>query len=284
MTDLATPEATTEHRLAELRSATTASRQAFGALIARDLRVLRKTWKIFIPRTIMQPLLLMFVFTYVFPKIGQGVGGGGNQDRFATLLVAGVVGLTIIMQGIQAVAMPLVTEFGYSREVEDRVLAPLPVAMVAIGKITTGAIQGLIAAVFVWPIAYFVPASNLSIHVHWLLLITIIPLACWVSGALGLVMGTAVEPMQVPILWGIVIMPMMMLGATYYPWASLGPIKWLKIAVLINPLLYMAEGARASLTHGVAHMPLWGIYLGLFAAAAGFTWIGIKGFTKRVIS
>ena len=35
----------------------------------------------FIPRTILQPLLLVFVFTYVFPKIGQGVGGGHRCER-----------------------------------------------------------------------------------------------------------------------------------------------------------------------------------------------------------
>ena len=34
---------------------------------------------LFIVRAVMQPLLLMFVFTYVFPKIGQGVGGGRRR-------------------------------------------------------------------------------------------------------------------------------------------------------------------------------------------------------------
>jgi ABC-2 type transport system permease protein len=109
---------------------------AFGALILRDLTVLRKNLKEFIPRTIIQPLLLVFVFTYVFPKIGQGIGGGGAAaSSFSSLLVAGVVATAIMFQGIQAVALPLVQEFGYTREIEDRVLAPLPVAMVAIEKI-----------------------------------------------------------------------------------------------------------------------------------------------------
>ena len=78
----------------------------------------------------MQPLLLMFVFTYVFPKIGQGVGGLAASAEFTTVLVAGVVGLAIVFQGIQAVALPLVQEFGYSKEIEDRVLAPLPTRIV----------------------------------------------------------------------------------------------------------------------------------------------------------
>ena len=48
-----------------------ASLVAFWALLLRDLRVLRKTIVVFAIRTVMQPLLLVFVFTYVFPKNGQ---------------------------------------------------------------------------------------------------------------------------------------------------------------------------------------------------------------------
>ena len=54
-----------------------------------------------------------------------------------------MVGLAIIFQGVQSVALPLVTEFGYSKEIEDRVLAPLPVSLVAIEKIVAGMLQGL---------------------------------------------------------------------------------------------------------------------------------------------
>jgi len=149
------------------RSTVTSSRVAFGALLLRDLVVLRKRLREFIPRTIVQPLLLCFVFLYVFPTIGTGVGAGrgrAGESEFATVLVAGVVGLSIMFQGIQAVALPMVQEFGYTKEIEDRVLAPLPVALVAIEKVVFGAIQGLLAAVIVFPIAAVVYAS--SIHVH----------------------------------------------------------------------------------------------------------------------
>ena len=110
-----------------VRSTRAASTAAFGALLLRDLVVLRKNLREFIPRTILQPLLLVFVFTYVFPKIGQGVGGATGASEFSTLLVAGVIGLAVLFQGIQAVALPMVQEFGVTREIEDRVLAPLPV-------------------------------------------------------------------------------------------------------------------------------------------------------------
>src|SRR4029079_5234477 len=96
------------------RKPTAAARVALRALLLRDLVVLRKTLKEFIPRTILQPFLLVFVFTYVFPTLGQGVGGGsaGGESEFSTVLVAGVVGLTIMFQGVQSVALPMVQEFG----------------------------------------------------------------------------------------------------------------------------------------------------------------------------
>ena len=110
------------------RSAIESSTSAFMALLRRDLRVLQKNFfKEFLPRTILQPFLLVFVFTYVFPKIGQGIGGhGATPAAFATLLIAGVVGISILFQGIQSVALPMVQEFGYTKEIEDRVMAPLP--------------------------------------------------------------------------------------------------------------------------------------------------------------
>src|SRR6202035_1247591 len=131
------------------RTATAASRIALRALILRDLVVLRKHLVEFTVRTLVQPFLLCFVFLYVFPKIGQGIGGGtsaGGESAFATVLVPGVVGLSIMFQGIQAVAMPLAQEFGFTREIEDRVQAPCPIWLVAAAKVLTGAIQGVIAA------------------------------------------------------------------------------------------------------------------------------------------
>jgi ABC-2 type transport system permease protein len=271
------------------RSARAASSVAFRALMLRDLTVLRKNLKEFIPRTLLQPFLLVFVFTYVFPKIGQGVGGTGPAAAaFSTRLVAGVIALTIIFQGIQSVALPLVQEFGYTKEIEDRVLAPLPISLVALGKITAGMLNGLFAALLVFPIAAVVPATPVHLHVNWLILLTLTPLALLTAAALGLTFGTRFEPRQVPILFGIIVLPLTFLGAIYYSWSTLGPVKafgvsWLKYLVLVNPLVYISEGYRAALTRG-PHMSLWAIYGALLAFAGFLTWQGIEGFRARVVT
>jgi ABC-2 type transport system permease protein len=266
------------------RSARAAGVTAFRALLARDLHVLVRNLREFLPRTLLQPLLLVFVFAYVFPKIGQGIGGSGAAaSAFSTMLVAGVVGLAVLFQGIQSVALPLVTEFGVTREIEDRVLAPLPVDFVAIEKITSGALQSLFSAIIVFPIAYFVPATPVHLNFHWLILLTLTPLACLMCGAVGLMFGTVFSPRTLPMLFGVVVLPITFLGCIYYPWAALAPIKWLQIAVLANPLVYVTEGFRAALTNAPT-MSLWAIYPMLIALTALFTFIGLRNFRKRVIA
>jgi len=277
----------------EMRSTLASSRIAFGALLLRDLVVLRKRLREFIPRTLVQPFLLCFVFLYVFPTIGTGVGGArgpAGESAFATVLVAGVVGLSIMFQGIQAVALPLVQEFGFTREIEDRVLAPLPVEFVAIEKVVFGALQGLLAAALVFPIASVVHASyiHINLSVHWLTLLTLLPLASVTCSALGLTFGTIFDPRNVPLMFGIIILPLTFLGGTYYAWTALEPVKaagfpWLQVVVLINPLVYINEGTRAALTSS-SHMSLWAVYPALLGFSALFLVIGIRNFRRRVIS
>jgi ABC-2 type transport system permease protein len=275
---------TTAIDVIEFHPAGPAARRAFTGLLLRDLHVLRKNALQFAIRTIMQPLLLVFVFTYVFPKIGQRIGGSSDtQAAFSTLLMAGVMATSLIFQGVQAVALPLVQEFGFTREIEDRVMAPLPVWAAAVEKLVSGSVQGLLAALVVFPLAAVIPASPVDLKIHWLFLVSIAPLAAWVGAALGLVMGTKVAPQQVPLLFSIVVIPMTFLGAIYYPWSRLDAIPWLQYLVLLNPLVYMSEGFRMALTSG-PHMHAWAIYAALVGFAVLLTWLGIDGFRGRVLA
>jgi ABC-2 type transport system permease protein len=264
-------------------------RSAFKALLLRDAYVLRRNLKEFLPRTLIQPFLLVFVFTYVLPKIGMGLGGGaaagggGAAAAYSASLIAGVIGSVILFQGIQAVALPLVQEFGYTREIEDRVLAPLPVEMVAVEKIVAGALQCLIAALLVFPIAAVVPATDVHLSVTWPVLLTLLPLACVMASSLGLTFGTMFDPRTVPMLFGVIVVPITFLGCIYYPWEALSAIRWLQIASLANPLVYISEGFRAALTN-VPHMSLWAIYPVMVAFTLLLAWNGVRGFKKSVIA
>ena len=281
---MTTADATLARTLAPTLSKRDAEVTAFRALLIRDVQVLRKTFGAFLMRTVTQPLLIVFVFAYVFPKIGQGIGGSGaGATFFSTSLLPGLIGVAIVFQGIQAVTIPLVSEFGYTREIEDRVMAPLPVWAVAVGKIVSGAIQSALAALIVVPFALWIPSTPVHVDIHWVTLVTVAPLSCFLAGALGLAIGTRAQPGQIPMVFGIIVIPMTMLGAAYYPWGRLGAIEWLKWAVLINPLIYINEGFRMALTN-IPHMPALGIYSALIGFTVGLSWLGISGFKQRVLA
>jgi ABC-2 type transport system permease protein len=266
--------------------------RAFAGLFLRDLYVLRRELFPFAIRVAMNPLLFLFVFTYVFPHMSGGASGnpmahagGGAGINFSTVLLPGLMAVAIMFSGIAAVALPLAQEFGITREIDDRVMCPLPVAAVAAEKICFSAMQSVIAAIIVFPLAIYVPAQPAQAHVtSWPFLIVVLILASLVSGALGLTIGTSVKPQQIGLIFGVVVVPITFLGCVYYPWAALKPIPILQHAVLINPIVYMSEGLRSALTPGLGHMNNYAIVgmLLFFLFALGF--VGMRGFLRRVIS
>ena len=280
------------------RSALRAGATALGALLLRDLVVLRKNFGEFALRTVIQPFLLCFVFLYVFPKIGQAVGGAAHRGAsaaaseaaFATVLVAGVVGISIMFQGVQSVALQMSQEFGFTREIEDRVQAPCPIWLVAVAKVVSGSAQGMISAAIVLPIASVVHAQGVEaqISLHWWLIVTLVPLSCVAMSSLGLVLGTSFEPRNIGLMFGFVVLPITFLGGTYYEWTRLAPVTlgrfhWLQTLVLVNPLIYVNEGMRAAFTDA-GHMHLYVIYPVLVGFCAVFLVIGLRNFRGRVLS
>jgi ABC-2 type transport system permease protein len=280
---------------APARSTVAASWLAARALVLRDLVVVRKNLAEFVIRTLVQPFLLCFVFLYVFPKIGQAIGGGqgsggGNETEFATVLVGGVVGISVMFQGVQSVALTLAQEFGFTREIEDRVQAPCPIWLVAFSKVLSGATQGIISAAIVLPIAAVVHAAGVNAHVdlHWWIIVTLVPLACLAMTSLGLVLGTSFEPRNIGLMFGFVVLPITFLGGTYYQWTRLAPVKiggfhWLQTVVLVNPLVYVNEGMRAAFTNA-PHMHLYVIYPVVVGFIALFMTLGLRNFRRRVLA
>ncbi|WP_322751605.1 MULTISPECIES: ABC transporter permease [unclassified Frankia] len=260
-----------------------AASRAVGALLARDLTVLRRQPSNFLARTVVQPLMLLFVLGYVTPKITPGHGTGAQAGDEATTLLAGMLAMVVLFQGIFAVAMPLVQEFGYTREIDDRVLSPIPVGLVAFAKVVAGALQGMLAAVVVFPLAEFVPSARPDVHLHWALLLTLAPIGALMCSSLGLFLGTALDPRSVTALFAIMLTPLLYLGCTLYPWSTLGPIRWVQALSLANPLTYVSEGFRASVTP-THHLSLYIIYPALIGFTALLLWQGIRHFRRRVVT
>jgi ABC-2 type transport system permease protein len=265
--------------------------KTFAAMMAREFRVLGRNAPSTFIRAVLQPLLFAFVFAYVLPKIGSGFSvapssSAGGDINFATILVPGLMGSMFLMQGMFGTTMPLIMEFSWQRTIEDRALAPVPIRVLAIQKITAGAIQAFIGAAIVFPVVYWVHAPGQGPHIHvsnWFLLAAVMVFAATLTASLGLWLGTVVDPRKIQMLFAVILLPITMLGCVYYPWSALHVIRWLQIVTLINPMVYMTEGLRAALTPSIGHMALWAIMLALVGGTAVFGYLGVRSFRNRVV-
>jgi ABC-2 type transport system permease protein len=186
-----------------------------------------------------------------------------------------------------------VTEFGYTREIDDRVLAPLPVQLVALEKVVGGALHGLLAALLVFPLAVAVPTATPDLHIDWPVLLTLAPLAAVATSSLGLWFGTFFEPRSVMAMFAVLLTPMMFLGCTLFPRSARDAIPWVQVVALANPLTYVSEGFRAALTGaqgfraaltGAPHLSLLAIYPVLIGMTGLMLWTGMRNFRKRVVA
>jgi ABC-2 type transport system permease protein len=264
--------------------------RTFAAMMAREFRVLGRNLPSTFMRSIIQPLLWVFVFTYVMPKIGAAglfEAGAAGGTTFSTILLPGLMASMLLMQGITATTFPLVMEFSWQRTIEDRALAPVPLSVLAVQKITAGAVQAFLGALIVIPIVLLVHAAGQTPHAqvtNWALLAVILVAASLMTAALGLLLGTLMDPRKIQMLFAAILLPATMLGCVYYPWSAMHHVRWLQIAVLFNPMVYISEGLRAVLTPGVGHLAMWAVLLVLVGGAVLIGYLGSKAFSRRVLS
>jgi ABC-2 type transport system permease protein len=265
----------------------------FATLLARDFRVIRRDFGSFAIRSVMQPALFVFVFTYVMPRIAAHGGtspfsaaaSGGNT--FATILVPGLIATAIVVQGLLAVTAPLMMELSYTREIEDRVLAPISASLLGVEKIVVGMVQALIAGVVVFPFVMLIHAKGQAPHLdfsRWPLLVLILLLASGFTSAFAMFLAMFIDPRKLSTMFAIIVVPMTMLGCVYYPWEQLHSVPWLQWVVLINPLVYISEALRTALTPGVPHMQTWILLLALAGGFALTMAVAARAFVRRVIT
>ncbi|MBI4744062.1 MAG: ABC transporter permease [Actinobacteria bacterium] len=251
--------------------------QTFFAIMQRDFKVLLKEFDEFVIRVAVQPTLFVLVFGLVLPKIGEIPQG------YINLIAPGILGMSMLTAGVFSTAIPLAWDFGATREIEDRLFAPISVRAVLLEKIVMGMIQAWLAGGIVFPIIYLFTRQNLNIQVQsYFFLLLILFLTGIISALFGMVLGTTFEPIKFSLMFSFIVIPMIFLGAAYYSWDSLKAIPWLKWVTLVNPLLYVNEGFRAILTPQISHIRLEYSLIGLIVSSIVFTIMAIKGFERRV--
>lgn len=249
--------------------------KTFTAMLARDVHVARRNVLTMALQTMLQPLLFVFVFGQVM------VRSGTMPAAYRSTLLPGIMATTMLMAGIQAVSMPVIIEF-VTKEIEDRLLAPMHMRWLVVEKIVAGMAQSLIAGCVVMPVAWLVMGRNTGITFeHIGLLALIMVLVAMLAASAGLVMGCSVGQAHIGLLFSMVLAPMIMFGCAYYSWSSLGSFPILQKAVLINPMVYASEALRSVLAPQVPHMPVPLLIVALVALNIALVMFGINRFCKK---
>src|SRR6185312_6202348 len=193
---------------------------AFTAVLYRDLYVTARQLPAFLAQVILQPFFLLFVFGKVLGSLGY------TQHGYADLLFPGLLALTAVITSMQTLAFPLVAEFGWTREIEDRLLAPMPTSYVAAEKVVFAMLRAFVATLIMIPIGLLILG-----HVPWHWsnfgwFVAALVLGALVGSAFGLVIGTAVQPQRINIVFSLVFTPLLFTGCSQYPWPSLDQLRW----------------------------------------------------------
>lgn len=252
---------------------------AFFALLRRDLLVASRNAGPMLLATLTQPVLVVLVFGNILPRLNL------VAPEFRTVMVPGLMSITMLMAGVQGVLMPLVVDLSGSREVDERILAPISTLGVALEKVAAGAVHAGLAGLVALPamIVLMHEVGGISVHPHWEALLPLVALCGVLSAAFGLTLGTQVQPRFSGLLFAVVLGPLMLFGCAYYPWASLRVLGLFQYVFLLNPLVFMSEAMRVAVTPDVPHMPLPLMLAGMLGFTALFTVLGAWSFERKTV-
>jgi ABC-2 type transport system permease protein len=252
---------------------------AFWAMLGRDAHVARRNIGMIVMQTFLQPLLFVFIFGRVMVRSGY------MPESYKSLLLPGIMAISMIFTGIWAVAMPLIAEFQFTREIEDRLLAPMEIAWVAIEKVLAGTVQAVIAGLVVIPAAWVILRPGVQFDLRAPLgFAFVVILVALLSAAGGLALGCSVNQQHIGLMFSMVLTPMIFFGCTYYPWSALAAFPVLQKVVLINPLVYASEGIRGTLVPQFPHLSLIAVLVALIAFDVLLLVAGLNRFRSKAVS
>jgi ABC-2 type transport system permease protein len=251
--------------------------RAFRAVLRRDLYVTWREFPAFLAQVILQPLFMLFVFGRVLGALNLTHAG------YSDLLFPGLLALTAVLTALQTLAFPLVAEFGWTKEIEDRLLAPMPTSYVAAEKVLFAVLRSLAATLIMIPIGILILGSIPWRWAGFPLFVAGLVLGALVGAGFGLLMGTLVRPERISLLFSLVFTPLLFTGCVQYPWPSLDQLRWFQVITALNPMTYVSETLRGALVPTVPHIPPWICLVVLVFAVAGLMWVGLRGFYRRAI-
>jgi ABC-2 type transport system permease protein len=246
-------------------------------VLRRDLYVTYREFPAFLAQVILQPLFLLFVFGKVLATLNF------TKPGYTDLLFPGLLALTAVITAMQTLAFPLVAEFGWTKEIEDRLLAPMPTSFVVGEKVLFALLRSLTATLIMIPVGIIILGSIPWRWAGFPLFVAGLVLGALVGAGFGLLMGTLVRPERISLIFSLVFTPLLFTGCSQYPWPELDQIRWFQIVTACNPMTYVSELMRGALVPEIPHIRPWVCIVVLIFAVSVLLTVGSRGFYRRAL-
>jgi len=194
--------------------------------------------------TIVQPLFFLFI-------LGGGFSGAtlpGMTGDYVQFIAPGIVAMAILFSSMYTgVSVLWDKKFGFMQEI---LVAPVSRFSIVIGRTLGGATTAVLQGTIVLIIALLlgVPVSSTSGFILAYIFMILIGLT---SVGFGLIMASKMEDFEgFQIIITLIIMPLFFMSSALFPIATSDKLpEILKTISFANPLFYMIDGLRGSLTN-----------------------------------
>lgn len=191
--------------------------------------------------TIIQPLFFLFIFGFgfniaVFP---------GMQGSYINFLAPGIIAMAILFSSMfTGVSVLWDKQSGFLQEV---LVAPVSRLSIVIGRTLGGATIALFQGIIIMIIAIVLGVPVVSPG-GLMLTIVIMVLLSFTAVGFGLIIASKMHDFEgFQSIMSLILMPLLFLSSAFYPVTESLP-GWLQLLSYCNPLFYMIDGMRGSLT------------------------------------
>jgi ABC-2 type transport system permease protein len=191
--------------------------------------------------TIIQPLFFLFILGFgfniaVFP---------GMQGSYINFLAPGIIAMAILFSSMfTGVSVLWDKQSGFLQEV---LVAPVSRLSIVIGRTLGGATIALFQGFIIMIIALLLGVPIIDAQ-GLLLTIIIMVLLSFTAVGFGLIIASKMRDFEgFQSIMSLILMPLLFLSSAFYPINSSLP-GWLQALSYCNPLFYMIDGIRGSLT------------------------------------
>ena len=247
------------------------ARELLINLVKRNISVRYKGSMLGVLWSIVQPLMMLCIYTYVFSvvfKARWGENVGSSKGGFAIILFCGMALYSVFSESITLSSTQITSNVNFVKKVV------FPLQLLPLAQVLSSFVLGGI-----WLILLLFGAVFIFGNISWsmlLLPLVLLPFFLFTLGIAFFVSSLTVYIRDVPHVLSVVLQIFFFLTPIFYP-VSAVPESFRKF-LMVNPLTYMIEQTRMVMLY--AQIPDWRFAAISFALGIGIFILGFGWFNK----